>query len=322
MSGAAGAQDCVLAVDVGGTTMKGALVDAEATVRERRSFDTPVADGTEAVVNRIGYAFEQLATLAPGHGLNPPSAAGLVVPGVVDEANGVGVIASNVPFADTPLAAPIGERLGIPVRVGHDVRAGGLAESVLGAAAGSANVLFLPLGTGIAAACIVDGRVLAADGFAGEIGHVVIDPDGESCNCGNRGCLERVASASAVARRYTAASGQQVDGAERVAELVRAADPVAVGVWDETVDALVRALRMALTLLGSEVVIVGGGLGEAGDLLLDPLRERLAKALTFQRKPELRQAVLGDQAGCLGAALLALGVGVESSDGSRQASAP
>ncbi|MEQ7004637.1 ROK family protein [Actinopolymorpha sp. B17G11] len=296
---------CVVALDVGGTTMKGALVDSRRTVRFRRSFPTPVEAGPDAVVDQIGTAFETLSGQAHGAGLAAPSAAGLVVPGIVDEAAGVAVVAANVGWRDAPLATLLRERLGLPVALGHDVRAGGLAESVLGAGAGSRDVLFVALGTGIAASCIVDGRPIVAGGYAGEIGHIVVEPDGDPCGCGGRGCLERVASAAAVARRYTARAGVEVAGAAGVAAAVRSGDPVARVVWDEAVSALVTVLHTAVTLLGPEVVVVGGGLAEAEDLLLAPLEAQLDKRLTFQRRPRIARAALGDQAGCLGAALLA-----------------
>lgn len=295
----------VLALDVGGTSMKGAVIDTDQTVRFRKSFPTGVEHGPDVVVDRIGAAFEELAAQTPGLGLPAPVAAGVVVPGIVDEERGVAVVAANLGWRDAPIGPLLTERLGIPVALGHDVRAGGLAESVLGAAAGAANALFLPLGTGIAACCVVDGRPLVAGGYAGEVGHIVVDPDGEPCPCGQRGCLERVASAAGIARRYAERSGTPVDGAAAVAGLVRSGDPVASAVWAEAVDALVRVLKTCVTLLGSEVVVLGGGLAEAGDLLLEPLRDRLDTELTFQRHPRLVRAALGDQAGCLGAGLLA-----------------
>ncbi|HEY6737432.1 MAG TPA: ROK family protein [Actinopolymorphaceae bacterium] len=299
---------CVVALDVGGTAMKGAVVETDGdqvTVRARKSYATDPEAGYDAVVERIGDAFEELAALAPGLGLEAPSAAGLAVPGIVDDRRGVAVVAANLPFENAPLVAPLAARLGIPVALGHDVRAGGLAESVQGAAKGAENSLFLPLGTGIAGAFIVDGRPIVAGGYVGEIGHIAVEPDGEPCPCGGRGCLERVASASGVARRYARRAGVTVDGAADVAARVRAGDPIAEEVWDEAVDALARALHTAVTLLGPEVVVIGGGLAESGELLLEPLRSRLDAALTFQRRPTVTRAVLGDQAGCLGAALLA-----------------
>lgn len=296
---------CVLGLDVGGSFLKGAVLDAAYDVRYARSFPTGAEEGPDAVQDRIAEALAALAAQASGLGLDAPEAAGVVIPGIVDEARGVAVTAANIGWRDVPLRALLRDRLGVPVALGHDVRAGGLAEAVLGAAAGARNALVLPIGTGIAACCVVDGRPLVADGYAGEIGHVVVDPEGEPCPCGQRGCLERVASASAIARRYTARSGERVDGASEVAERLRAGDAMAQEVWDEAVDALARVLHTAVTLLGPEVVVVGGGLAEAKDLLLVPLTERLHARLTFQRAPRVVRAALGDQAGCRGAGILA-----------------
>jgi glucokinase len=296
---------CVVALDVGGTSMKGALVDQDAHVYARQSFPTPVAAGVDAVVEQIGAALQTLIAQAPAVGLAAPEAAGLVVPGIVDESRGVAVRAANIGWHDVELVTILAPRLALPVALGHDVRAGGLAENVLGSAAGSSDMLFVALGTGIAAGCVVDGRPLVAGGYAGEIGHVAVELDGEPCGCGGRGCLERVASAAAIARRYTARSGVEVAGAAEVAAFVRAGDPVARAVWDAAVEALVGVLCTSITLLGPEVVVIGGGLAEAEDLLLEPLEAGLARRLSFQRRPRLVRAALGDQAGCLGAALLA-----------------
>jgi glucokinase len=171
----------------------------------------------------------------------------------------------------------------------------------------------VPIGTGIAAAHVVDGKVFTgAHGATGEIGHIVVRPGGPPCGCGQRGCLEAIASAAAVARRYAErrAQGGNGDeaaaGADRVAALASAGDPVAADVWRETVDALADGLLIGIALFDPEAVVVGGGLAEAGDALLVPLADALHARLTFHREPVLRRAALGDEAGCLGAALLAL----------------
>jgi glucokinase len=157
---------------------------------------------------------------------------------------------------------------------------------------------------------MVDGRVLHADGYAGELGHVIVEPGGPVCGCGARGCLEAVSSAAAIERAYAArlatagAPGAGV-GADRIAALVADGDELATAVWDHAVAALGRAVAMAVSLTGVELVLLGGGLAQSGDLLLDPLRREVAGSLTFQRPPTLVRAALGDRAGCLGAACLA-----------------
>ena len=137
---------------------------------------------------------------------------GVVVPGLVDEVRGVGVFSVNLGWRDLPIRDSVASVLGVPTVVGHDVRAGLLAETRLGAARGARHALFLPVGTGIAGALLLDGAVITADGRAGEIGHLLIDPAGPPCKCGVTGCLEVIASAAAIEREYAARTGQPRPG--------------------------------------------------------------------------------------------------------------
>ncbi len=164
----------------------------------------------------------------------------------------------------------------------------------------------MPLGTGIAGAIGINGVIEpGAHGSAGEIGHVVIRPGGIPCGCGQRGCLERLASASAVSLAWAEASGDPEADAADCARAVVAGDPRAVAVWQEAVDALADGLVMAVTLLDPRTLIIGGGLAEAGETLFTPLRAAVEERVTFQKLPTIVPAALGDTAGCLGAGLLA-----------------
>ncbi|OLZ71470.1 sugar kinase [Streptomyces sp. IMTB 2501] len=296
----------VIALDVGGTGMKAALVgdDGELLHRARRA--TGRERGPDAVVATIlGFAAELRAYGAEHLGA-PAVAAGIAVPGIVDEEQGVAAYAANLGWRDVPLRALLTERLGIPVALGHDVRTGGLAEGRIGAGKGADRFLFVPLGTGIAGAIGIDGRVEAgAHGFAGEIGHIVVRPSGTPCPCGQRGCLERYASASAVTEAWAAACGDPDADAADCAKAVASGDPNAVRIWQEAVDALADGLVTALTLLDPRTLIIGGGLAEAGEVLFQPLRDAVRRRVTFQKLPSIVPAALGDTAGCLGAGLLA-----------------
>lgn len=294
-----------IGIDIGGSGIKGLLINpGTGAVLASHRLETPVAEGPDAVTATVAATARRLTELAGSTASGPPPV-GVVVPGIVDEPCGVVRSAVNLGFLDLPLAANLSAAIGRPVRLGHDVRAGGLAEARFGAGKGERNVLFVPLGTGIAAGCVVDGRLLSAGGYAGELGHVVVVPDGEQCPCGQRGCLERYASAAAVARRYTARTGSPVSGSAEVIARVGAGDPAALAVLDEAVQALVTALLAAITLLGSAVVVIGGGLARAGAALMDPLAIELETRMTFHRRPRLVIAELGDEAGAIGAALLA-----------------
>ncbi|MFG2037802.1 ROK family protein [Dactylosporangium sp. NPDC048998] len=299
----------VIALDVGGTGIKCALVGADGdalhTVQHAERHPTGADRGAEAVIETILGIAEGLAATAHAKGLEPIGA-GLVVPGVIDEANGVAVWAANVGFRDVPLQALLERRLGLPAALGHDVRAGGLAEARLGAGRGHDYVLVIPIGTGIAAANVVHGQVYTgAHGAGGEIGHIVVRPGGPRCGCGQRGCLEAIASASAVGRRYSEQAGRPAT-AEEVARLAAEGEPTAVAVWRETIDALADGLMTGIALFDPAVIVLGGGLAEAGEALLAPLREGVHARVTFHREPAITRAALGDEAGCLGAALIAL----------------
>jgi len=294
-----------IALDVGGTNIKAALLQVDGTVAHEVRVPTGGESGPDAAVEHIVRLAASLAD--EGHRLTGrrPVAAGVAVPGVVDEQAGVAVNSANLGWRDVPLRELLTARLDMPVAVGHDVRAGGVAEARLGAGRGCAVFLFVPVGTGIAAAVAVDGRVHGgAHGRGGELGHLVAKPDGPLCACGRRGCVESLASASAIARRYAAASGHPAS-AEQVAALALAADPIASRIWDEAVDALADGLLAGVTLIDPELIAIGGGLARAGEQLLTPLRSKLAARLTFEAMPEIVPAQLGYLAGCLGAGLLA-----------------
>ncbi|MFG2513144.1 ROK family protein [Streptomyces sp. NPDC048584] len=305
----------VIALDVGGTGMKAALVGADGELLHQDRRATGRERGPDAVVADIlGFAADLRADGVRRYG-EPASAAGVAVPGIVDESEGVAVYAANLGWRDVPLRALLTERLGVPVALGHDVRTGGLAEGRIGAGRGADRFLFVPLGTGIAGAIGIDGRVEAgAHGFAGEIGHVVVRQQGAVCPCGQRGCLERYASAAAVGEAWAAACGDPGADAADCAKAVESGDVQARRVWQDAVDALADGLVTALTLLDPRTLIIGGGLAEAGETLFTPLREAVRRRVTFQKLPSLVPAALGDTAGCLGAGLLAWDLLADTTD--------
>lgn len=292
----------VAAIDVGGTSIKSALVAED--LRVVHTLRTPTRRKPDGAVD-VDHIAELIDELRTKAGDATVVGAGVAAPGIIDERLGVARAAVNLGWRDLPLRQLLADAAGIPVALGHDVRTGGLAEFTVGAATGVRNAMFMPIGTGIAAAVLVDGHRLDADGYAGEIGHIVVDPDGAVCGCGIRGCLETVASAAFIARNYAERSGRPVTRAADVAAAVDAGDPDAVAVWARAVDGLASALTTAITLLAPEIVAIGGGLSESGDTLLAPLRESLEGRTTFQRVPTLVRAALGDNAGCIGAGILA-----------------
>lgn len=292
----------VAGVDVGGTTIKAVLTRGSGAILCEPHIATPRPG--PGIADRVADAVRECVEQLRARGPAPPSALGVAVPGIVDEAAGLAVFSQNLGWRDAPLRDMIAERTGLPTAFGHDVRTGALAEARLGAGRGCGDSLFLPIGTGISAALLLDGRPYSAHGYAGEIGHVDVGHS-EPCACGATGCLEAVASAAAIARRYSARTGRGVFGAAEVLGAVRHGDAAAAAVWDEALDAIARALSVIASVLAPEAVIFGGGLALAGSQLIEPLRGRLEARLTFQRRPRLRTAALGDLAAGLGAALLA-----------------
>jgi glucokinase len=296
----------IAALDVGGTVIKAGLVDPDGTVRHEERHGTGVDRGPAAVVATILDIADALARRGGA------SMVGIGVPGIVDSAAGIAHYAANLGWRDVPFAQLIRDRSGVPAVLGHDVRNGALAEARLGAGVGAPSVYFLAIGTGIAGGQVNGGVVDdGASGQAGEIGHLVVRPGGPLCNCGNRGCLEAVASASRIASAYRGLTGTEASAAE-VARLVTSGDEAARAVWCDAVEALADALAAQVVLADPGRIVIGGGLSLAGPTLFDPLTAALPSRLTFRPPPPIRPAVLGDRAGLVGAALRAgdrLGIG-------------
>jgi glucokinase len=293
----------VLAFDVGGTDMKAALMDEVGSIRDVVRVPTPI-DGqrtADAVVTRIA---ELARGLLLDHPDVRPAAAGLLVPGHVDDESGIGVFSENLGWHDFPFRDRAGAELGVPVSFGHDVRGAGEAEYRLGAAAPFRDVVVMAIGTGIAGAIFIQGRLYTGRGMAGEIGHSKV-AEGPLCACGGHGCLEAVASAGAIARRYTLATGQAVSGARDVLERANNGDVAAREIWESALDALALDLSHTVALLAPEAIVIGGGLSQAGAALFEPLERRLDAILTFHRRPLLLCASIGENAGVMGAALRA-----------------
>lgn len=288
----------VAAVDVGGTTIKGAVVGDSGSFAREICRATPAADGPDAVVAAVLEVIADLRRESVG-------ALGVVVPGAVDADAGVAVFSANLGFRDLPLRAIIAEATGLPALLEHDVRAAGVAERTVGATREVDDYVLAVIGTGIAAVVQTGGRTVGgATGVAGELGHIPVWPGGEQCTCGQRGCLERYASAAAISRRYAEAGGDTGLSAAEV--LARGpGDQRAQRVWTDAAAALALAFSTCTMLLDPELIVIAGGLSEAGEALLMPVQTELAKLVSWREAPAVRLSPLGGRAGLLGAALLA-----------------
>jgi glucokinase len=283
-----------LGLDLGGTNIKAAVVDSSLRVLATETWPTRAGDGEDAVLERLASLGR--AVVAP---FGEPASAGLALPGHFDAATGAGSLLPNLlgDWAGRPIAGPVGSSLGVPVMLVNDVRALTLAELRLGAGRGAADLVCIALGTGVGGGVVIGGRLHLGLGHAGEIGHTTVDPDGPLCGCGNRGCLDRMASAQSIA---TAAG--RADVAE-AASAARAGDRVAREAFARAGEYVGRVLAGAVVLLWPERVVVGGGVADAGELLLEPLRAELRRRACVAPEIPVVPAELGPVAGAVGAAL-------------------
>jgi glucokinase len=249
-------------------------------------------------------------------------AIGLGMPATVDHEKGLAISAVNLPIEDLPIRDLAVDRIGLPVFVDNDANVAALAEHLYGAARGTQNAVMLTLGTGIGGGLILGGEIYrGATGAGAELGHMVIEIDGPLCqgNCPSRGCIETFASGTAIGREGRAAAerepdsalgkmlanGADVDG-RAVTEAALGGDATAIGVFDLVGMRLGVALASFANIFEPEVIVIGGGVIAAGDLLLEPARRELqARALAPMNRTPVVAAELGEDAGMIGAAAMA-----------------
>jgi glucokinase len=284
-------------VDLGGTKLLGIVLDDDGRIAAEARLPTP--SGADAVVDAIAEVVGVLGASGMPVGVGAP--------GLIDH-QGTLRFAPNLPgVVEVPLRALLWTRLGVPVVIENDATAACWAEREVGAAVGADDVVVVTLGTGIGGGIVSGGRLQhGANGFAGEIGHMVIDPNGPPCPCGKRGCWERFASGSGLGRM--AAEQGLGERGEDVTAAALAGDARAQKLLAEFGWWVALGLVNLAYILDCSLFVLGGGLVEAGDLLLDPVRAAFTALLagSAHRPPvALAPAVLGSNAGAIGAALLA-----------------
>lgn len=300
---------CVLAVDVGGTSIKGAAVGYDGAVYGSLAVPTAVRAGPGAVETQVEQVTAALAAAADRWTGRPALAVGVAVPGLIDSNAGIVRSSANIGWTDVNIRSRIGRIIDVPLALGHDTRAAALAEWKLGAARDVDDFLFVGIGTGIGGAVVAGGALWTGHhGRAGEIGHIRAVAASEQCGCGEAGCLETIASAAAIQRRYLDRGGR--DGSSLTAsEVLRWAsegeDHIAVGVRDEAVTALASALMIVQGAIDVGVIVFGGGLSLAGDSLLVPLAAEMERHSSYLAAPELRASAFGAESGFRGAAVMA-----------------
>ena len=303
-----------MGIDAGGTKLLGGVVDEQLAVHHRlhrlwRGDERP------EVLDLLVEVVEEAVSTAP-----EAEAVGFGIPSLMDRDRAVSVECVHLPLAGVSFRDLMRERLDRPVVVDNDANCALLAEVRAGAARGATDALMLTLGTGIGGGILAGGRLYHGSGSAGELGHTVVELEGEPCTCGSRGCLETVASGSAIARAgAVAAAAQPESGLGRarlegrditgplVTELAGEGDAAAVEVLADAGRKLGAGLASLANAFSPELIVIGGGASAAGELLLDPARAELKqRALGPHKDVRVVPAHFGDEAGMLGAALIAL----------------
>ncbi|MBO5385907.1 ROK family protein [bacterium] len=312
-----------IGIDVGGTNVKIALVDGEGKIIYSNSVPTYAQMGYEYTVNNIKQAIKDLMKETNTEAKDIQGI-GFDFPGQVDCKTGVVKNAPNIPgWVNVPIAQMIEDEFHIPTRIDNDVRCAALGELKFGAGRGCENFVCITVGTGIGSGLVINGKVVrGAANAAGEIGHIKLQmEDGPLCGCGDSGCLEAFASGPsivAMAQEYLkggkSAKFRELAGDGEitpyiVAKAAEAGDPVAKRIFEKMGYYIGMGLTSVINLLNPEKIIIGGGVAECGDLLLDPIRRTINdRAMKVQREAvEIVPAELGNSAGVIGASMLVEG---------------
>lgn len=304
----------ILGIDIGGTDTKLGIITPDGVIVERDRIPTRAEEGPEAVARRVQGWLDECEE--KHHHI---TVAGVGCAGLVDGVAGHIYISPNLPgWKDIPLKRIFSTALSLPVIVENDVNSAAYAEYLKGAGRGTRHFICITLGTGVGGGLIIDGRLhRGMHGFAGEVGHMIIQIGGPQCTCGNRGCLESLVKADAIKERATEAmhAGREstlkdIDGFEvkDIAEEALSGDELSIEVLAETGRLLGIGLTNLVHIFNPEVIAIGGGIAGAGDFIFNPACEAMRENLMDDALSDVRivPAELGNSASFLGAALLAV----------------
>ena len=309
-----------IGVDVGGTGIQIGVVDKDYHIIQESSIPTRTDIPFEEQVKHIADCIVSTVQAA-GLSEDDIESVGIGIPGIASAKTGEIIKCTNMGWFHVPFRDVFNRYLNKPVHIDNDANVAALAESVAGISAGTSSSVFITIGTGIGSGIIINGRIWSgAHHIGAELGHVIFDLDGVPCTCGNHGCLERYCSATALIRMAREAVAEQPDSlilrsvnmdpsrieAKTVFDAARQEDPLAVSVYNRYTDYLAQAVASVVNLLDPEVIVLGGGVSKAGQFLLDPLTRKYKQYIVFndQPLPPVKIAVLGPEAGIIGAAML------------------
>ena len=307
-------------IDVGGTGIQVGVVDETGHIIAKSSMVTEVGVPYQEQIAGMARCVQEAMNKA-GLPMSELKSVGAGVPGLADQKTGMVAYCPNIHWSNVPFRAEFQKHIDKPVFIDNDATVAGLAESVAGVSAGSDSSVFLTLGTGVGGGIVINGKVWnGAHGVGSEIGHMILEADGEPCNCGNNGCLERYCSATAIIRMAREQMDNHPDSlilsmaegdkarinAKIVFDAAREGDPTAVKVFRRYIRYLGQAIASIVNFLDPEVVVLGGGVSKAGAFLLDAVRAEVPKYVLHKTMPlaRIELARLGPDAGIIGAAML------------------
>lgn len=307
----------VVGVDLGGTKISTALADFEGNVLSQSIIPTNAHEGEERVLERIIKSIQSVMSEGDAN-LEDIKAIGIGSPGPLDSKKGIIITTPNLPFNNFNLVRPLKEKFNVPVFLDNDANVAAIGEYMLGAGRGKKNMVYFTVSTGVGGGAIVDGNICRGNtSNALEIGHTTVSPFGPRCNCGNIGCLEALSSGTAIGKRGQEAVSSKVETSLKKYDKVTSyevfkeaanGDEVAKDIIDNALTFLGIGIANAIAIFDPEMIVIGGGVSKAGDIVFEKVRE-VVKKRCFKAMAESCQIVpagLGTDAGVVGAVALAL----------------
>lgn len=309
-----------IGIDLGGTNIAVGIVNEDGKIIASGSTPTLVERSYVDIVKDMATCSLQVLEKS-GLSLAEVERIGIGIPGIADAETGVVVFCTNLAWHDVPLREELQKYINKPVYIDNDATVAGLAESVAGVSAGTHSSVFITLGTGVGGGIVINGKPWSGfHGIGSEIGHMIVEMDGEPCTCGNNGCLERYCSATAIIRMARQAIKQhpyslmnelcggdpEKINAKIMFDAAREGDEIAMKIFRRYVRYLGQGIANIINFLDPEIITLGGGVSKAGDFLMDALRIETPKYILFKTMPHARieMAELGSDAGIIGAAML------------------
>ncbi len=309
-----------IGIDLGGTNIRAGIVTGDGEILHQTSMKTQASRSSDEVIADI-IGLVKKVLVEHGTDIKEIKSIGLGSPGAIDHDNGVVIFAGNLNWEKIPLKKKMEEAFGIPAFVSNDANIAAFAEYLFGAGQNRKSLYLVTLGTGVGGGYVLDGKIQAGyHGVGAEIGHMILVPNGKLCTCGNRGCLERYASASAIIDMGKEAMEKEPNGeiakkagndpenlsGKLIIDLAKEGDETALRVFGDYARYLAYTTINIINVVDPEVIIFGGGVSKAGDFLLDAIKKEVKPRIFFKQAPysEIVLSQMGDEAGIIGAAFL------------------